>query len=166
MTSATKSPNSFHDFEMSSITGEPARLSDYRGKVCLIVNVASRCGLTPQYAGLESLHEEHAGQGLCVLGFPCNQFGAQEPGTNAEVCEFATSRYDVSFPMFAKIEVNGDGACELYRFLKQGHPDENGKEEIAWNFTKFLVGRDGQVLARYGPATPPEEIAKELPRYL
>jgi glutathione peroxidase len=101
-----------------------------------------------------------------VLGFPCNQFGAQEPGTNEEILGFATSKYSVTFPMFAKIEVNGDGACDLYRFLKAGNPDEEGKEDIAWNFTKFLVGRDGQVIARYGPATTPEEIGQALSEHL
>jgi len=166
MASKSKKGTSFHDFEVKSITGEKVSLSDYQGTLCLVVNVASRCGLTPQYAGLEKLHSENRDRGFSVLGFPCNQFGAQEPGTNAEVCEFAQSRYGVDFPMFEKIEVNGDGACDLYRFLKQGHPDEEGKEDIAWNFTKFLVDREGRVVARYGPATTPEQIAKDLPRLL
>lgn len=157
---------SFHDFEMASITGEPVKLSDYAGKVCLVVNLASRCGLTPQYEGLQDLHARYADRGFAVLGFPCNQFGSQEPGTNAEICEFARSRYAAEFPMFAKIDVNGPDAADLYRFLKDGNPDEEGNEDIAWNFTKFLVGRDGRVIARYGPAAAPGEIAESISQHL
>lgn len=155
---------SLHDFEVPSIQGENVRLADYAGQLCLVVNVASQCGLTPQYAGLEKLHEEI--DGLTVLGFPCNQFGAQEPGTDAQICEFATSRYGASFPMFSKVEVNGDGASPVYRFLKSGHPDEEGNEAIAWNFTKFLVGRDGQVLQRFAPQVTPDEIAEAVKAHL
>ena len=112
------------------------------------------------------MHEENKASGFNVLAFPCNQFGGQEPGSNEEVLEFAQSKFDASFPMFAKIEVNGDGACDLYRFLRSGNPDEEGNEDIAWNFTKFLVGRDGQVVARFAPATTPEEIAVQLGDHL
>jgi len=157
---------SMHDIRVESAAGEPVSLSDYAGKLCLVVNLASRCGLTPQYAGLKELHETHQAKGFSVLGFPCNQFGGQEPGTNAEICEFARTRYGAEFPIFAKIEVNGRGTCELYRFLKKGNPDEEGNEDIAWNFTKFLVGKDGRVIARYGPTTTPDEIAKELETHL
>ena len=157
---------SLHDFEMSSITGEPVSLSDYDGTVCLVVNVASRCGLTPQYAGLQALQSEYASRGFSVLGFPCNQFGGQEPGTPEEIQEFACSRFDVDFPLFAKVEVNGAGTCDVYRFLKSGHPDEEGREDIAWNFTKFLVRRDGRVIKRFGPQVTPEAIGKELDAYL
>jgi len=122
--------------------------------------------LTPQYAGLRTLHESNKNNGFTVLGFPCNQFGAQEPGTNAEILEFAQSKYDVAFPMFAKIEVNGDGACDLYNFLKAEKADEEGKAGIAWNFTKFLIDGTGSVIARYGPKTTPEEIADQLPDHL
>ncbi|MEZ4239418.1 MAG: glutathione peroxidase [Myxococcota bacterium] len=151
-----------HEFEVQSITGEPVSLADYAGKLCLVVNVASACGLTPQYAGLRQLHEAYGERGFTVLAFPCNQFGAQEPGTNAEVQAFAQERYGASFPMFAKIEVNGEGAAPLYRYLKGGHPDESGSEEIAWNFTKFLVGPDGQVVARFGPKATPESLAPHI----
>ncbi len=122
--------------------------------------------MTPQYAGLRTLHESNKNNGFTVLGFPCNQFGAQEPGTNAEILEFAQSKYDVAFPMFAKIEVNGDGACDLYNFLKAEKADEEGKAGIAWNFTKFLIDGTGSVIARYGPKTTPEEIADQLPDHL
>lgn len=153
---------SMHDFTLNSITGEPVKLSAYAGQVCLVVNVASECGLTPQYEGLRRLYEDNQHRGFTVLAFPCNQFGKQEPGSDAEILEFARSRYGADFPMFSKIEVNGDGACDLYRFLKSGHPDEEGNEDIAWNFTKFLVGKDGQVVRRYGPAVAPAQIAEEL----
>ncbi len=122
--------------------------------------------MTSQYAGLRTLHEDHEDRGFSVLGFPCNQFGAQEPGSNQEILEFAQSKFGAGFPMFAKTEVNGDGACDLYAFLKAGHPDEEGNEDIGWNFTKFLVGRDGQVIARFGPGVPPGEIAKALAGHL
>lgn len=118
--------------------------------------------MTPQYAGLRTLHEENHERGFNVLAFPCNQFGSQEPGTNAEVLEFAQSKYGVDFPMFAKIDVNGSDESPVYRFLKAGNPDEEGNEDIAWNFTKFLVGRDGQVLQRFGPQMTPEEIAGQV----
>ena len=122
--------------------------------------------MTRQYAGLRTLHEDHKDQGLTVLGFPCNQFGAQEPGTNEEILDFARSKYNVEFPMFAKIEVNGDGACELYKHLKSEKSGPEGKSDIAWNFTKFLVDRSGKVLERFEPRTTPEEIAEALPQHL
>ncbi len=122
--------------------------------------------MTPQYAGLHTLHESNKDRNFSVLGFPCNQFGNQEPGTNQEILEFARSKFDVEFPMFAKIEVNGDGTCDLYKFLKSGNPDEKGNEDIAWNFTKFLVGRDGQVLERFGPQVTPEVIGEAFGDHL
>ncbi|MEQ8717049.1 MAG: glutathione peroxidase [Acidimicrobiales bacterium] len=122
--------------------------------------------MTPQYAGLRTLHEDNADAGFAVLAFPCNQFGAQEPGTDAEVLEFATSNYDVTFPMFSKIEVNGDGAAPLYDFLKADAPGDDDHGDITWNFAKFLVGRDGHVIARFDPQVTPEEIAEILPQHL
>ena len=116
--------------------------------------------------GLRTLHEANGASGFTVLAFPCNQFGKQEPGTDAEILAFATSKYGVEFPMFSKIEVNGNGACDLYRYLKSGHPDEDGNEDIAWNFTKFLVGRSGEVVARYAPQVTPEEIGQDLGQHL
>jgi glutathione peroxidase len=157
---------SFHELQMRSITGEQIDFSTFRDKVCLVVNVASQWGLTPQYAGLRALQEEFEDQGFTVLGFPCNQFGQQEPGTDEEILEFARSRYDVNFPMFSKIEVNGEGACELYTQLKHAQPGEGESSDITWNFEKFLVGRDGSVLARWSPMTTPEEIGQALPEYL
>ena len=147
-----------YDLTMSSITGSPVALGDFRDQVLLIVNVASACGLTPQYAGLRTLHEDRKDQGFSVLAFPCNQFGAQEPGTDAEILEFATSKYDATFPMFSKIEVNGDGACELYAWLRE----QSGGADITWNFEKFLIGRDGTVVERFGPMVTPEEIAPKV----
>ena len=122
--------------------------------------------MTGQYAGLRTLHDGNQGKGFNVLGFPCNQFGAQEPGSNAEILEFARSKYNVGFPMFAKVDVNGDAACELYQFLKSQQADEDGNADIAWNFTKFLVDRSGAVVARYAPATTPDEIRKAVSGYL
>ena len=156
----------FYNLSMDSIEGQAVSFDQYKDTTCLIVNVASRWGLTPQYAGLRTLHNDHADKGFAVLAFPCNQFGAQEPGSDAEVLEFATSKYDVNFPMFSKIEVNGDGACELYKWLKTSAPEADGKEDIPWNFTKFLVSKSGEVIARIGPQTTPEEIAAMLPEHL
>jgi glutathione peroxidase len=158
--------SSFHDLEMRSITGEQIDFSTFRDKVCLVVNVASEWGLTPQYAGLRALQEDFADQGFTVLAFPCNQFGNQEPGTDAEILEFATSKYDANFPMFSKIEVNGDGACELYALLRDAQPGEGASSDITWNFEKFLVDREGNVVARWSPMTTPEEIRELLPEYL
>ena len=151
-----------YDFTTRTIDGHDRSLAEYRGKVLLIVNVASRCGFTPQYQGLEALHRRLGPRGLAVLGFPCDQFGNQEPGTEAEILEFCGVTYDVTFPMFAKIEVNGDGADPLYRYLKGARSGILGTESIKWNFTKFLVDRDGEVVARFGPRDTPESIEPEI----
>ena len=151
-----------YEHEVVSITGETGNLESYRGKVMLIVNTASACGLTPQFAGLEELYKKHADQGLVVLGFPCNQFAGQDPGTNEEIAGFCQTRYGVSFPMHAKIKVNGDGTHPLYQELKAAAPGMLGTEAIKWNFTKFLVGRDGTIIKRFSPKTTPEELEAEL----
>ncbi len=151
-----------HDFSATTLDGHEQSLADYKGKVVLIVNTASKCGFTPQYDGLEQLHREYSPRGLVVLGFPCNQFGAQEPGDAAEIASFCSLTYNVSFPMFAKVDVNGDHAHPLFRYLKAAKPGLLGTEGIKWNFTKFLVGKDGEVVGRYAPATKPEELTKEI----
>ena len=151
-----------YDFTARAIDGAERSLSDYRGQPLLIVNVASRCGFTSQYAGLEALYRKHAGEGLVVLGFPCDQFGHQEPGDEAEIRAFCSTRYDVTFPMFAKIEVNGPEAHPLYQHLKQSAKGLLGTEGIKWNFTKFLVDRNGAVVKRYAPTDTPESIEKDL----
>ena len=151
-----------YDFTARAIDGAERSLSDFRGQPLLIVNVASRCGFTPQYAGLEALYRKHAGEGLVVLGFPCDQFGHQEPGDEAEIRAFCSTRYDVTFPMFAKIEVNGPEAHPLYQHLKQTAKGLLGTEGIKWNFTKFLVDRNGSVVKRYAPTDTPESIEKDL----
>lgn len=151
-----------YDIPVRTIDGHEQTLAPFQGKVLLIVNTASACGLTPQYAGLEALHRELGPKGLAVLGFPCNQFGAQEPGSEAEIKAFCSLNYDVSFPMFAKIDVNGDETHPLYRHLKAAQPGLLGTEAIKWNFTKFLVGRDGTVLKRYAPTDPPDAIRADL----
>ncbi len=150
-----------HDFSATSITGEETSLADYAGKVVLVVNTASKCGFTPQYEGLEALQERYQDRGLVVLGFPCDQFAHQEPGTEDEIAEFCTLTYGVSFPMFAKIEVNGSGAHPLYRWLRSQRGGVLG-DRIKWNFTKFLVGRDGQVIKRYPPTTKPDKIVGDI----
>ena len=142
--------------------GGAQSLADYRGKVLLIVNTASKCGFTPQYEGLEALHRRYATRGFEVLGFPCNQFGGQEPGDAAEIAQFCSLTYDVTFPVFAKIEVNGDGADPLYDELKRQAPGLLGSKAIKWNFTKFLVDRSGKVVQRYAPTTKPEDIATAI----
>ena len=144
------------------LDGRRQTLEPYRGQVLLIVNVASQCGFTPQYAGLEALYRAHRAQGFAVLGFPCDQFGHQEPGDEAEIRRFCATTYDVTFPMFAKIEVNGPRAHPLYRYLKGERPGLLGSEAIKWNFTKFLVARDGAVLKRYAPKDTPERIGQDL----
>ncbi len=146
----------FHDFSARTIDGDTRELSGWSGKALLVVNVASRCGLTPHYAGLQKLYESYGQRGLEVLGFPCNQFGAQEPGTDVEVKEFCTRNYGVTFPLFSKIEVNGDGRHPLYRWLTSEQAAPEGAGDIKWNFTKFLVDRNGKLLARFGPRTEPE----------
>ena len=151
-----------HDFTVNDIAGTPVRLDRYEGEVMLIVNVASQCGYTPQYQGLEALQQKFHARGFDVLGFPCNQFGKQEPGTEAEIAAFCDVNYHVTFPMFAKIDVNGDGAAPLYRLLKSEKPGLLGSEAIKWNFTKFLVDRKGKVLKRYAPNDTPESIAPDI----
>jgi len=153
---------SVYDFSAKRLDGREQSLADYRGQVLLIVNTASQCGFTPQYAGLEALYEKLHGQGLTVLGFPCNQFGAQEPGDESQIGAFCERNYGVTFPIFGKIEVNGPGAHPLYKYLKDMRPGLLGSEAIKWNFTKFLVGRDGEPVARYAPQTKPEDIEKPI----
>ena len=155
-----------YDFSCKTATGEEQPLSAYKGKVLLIVNTASKCGFTPQFEGLEALHETHAAQGLAVLGFPCNQFGAQEPGDENEIANFCKLTYDVDFPMFAKVNVNGDGADPLWQDLKKQAPGLLGSEAIKWNFTKFLVDSNGTVVDRYAPATKPEALAADIEKLL
>ncbi|MBS0394609.1 MAG: glutathione peroxidase [Proteobacteria bacterium] len=153
---------SLYDLSARTIDGREQPLSEYRGKTLLIVNVASRCGFTPQYRGLEALYRKLAPQGLVVLGFPCDQFGHQEPGDEAEIRRFCSLEYDVSFPLFAKIEVNGPNTHPLYRALKQAAPGVLGTEAVKWNFTKFLVDKTGQVLRRYAPTDRPESLEADL----
>ena len=151
-----------YQFTAESLAGQPVSLSQFEGKVLLIVNTASECGFTPQYAGLQRLHERHAGRGFAVLGFPCNQFGKQEPGDAQQIGQFCESRFQVSFPMFAKIDVNGANAHPLYRWLTGQKPGLLGIEAIKWNFTKFLLRRDGTVYKRYAPTTRPEDIEADI----
>lgn len=146
-------------FSMKSITGEEVPLSQYQGNVLLLVNVASECGLTPQYQGLQALYETYAEQGLVVLGFPCNQFGGQEPGTDQEIAQFCSANYDVKFPMFSKIEVNGEGAAPLYKYLTALDVQPKGPGEVSWNFEKFVIDRKGNVVARFDPRTAPSDSA-------
>jgi glutathione peroxidase len=155
-----------HDFSATILEGQPASLAEYRGKVVLVVNTASECGFTPQYAGLEALQQRFASRGFTVLGFPCNQFGAQEPGTAAEIGAFCEKNYGVSFPMFEKIKVNGPEAHPLYRWLTSEAPGLLGTQAIKWNFTKFLVDRDGNVVKRYAPQDKPESIAPDIEKLL
>ena len=176
---------STHDFTATTADGTDVPLSDYAGKVLLIVNVASKCGLTPQYEGLESLYRDEAGHGLEILGFPCNQFKGQEPGTDEEIQDFCKTTYDVTFPVFAKIDVNGGDADPLYEYLREQAPGDwgprygdfynrlsplraeaEGTDEVKWNFTKFLIGRDGTVIKRYEPPVPPADIKADLENYL
>jgi glutathione peroxidase len=152
---------SIYDFTATSLTGEAVPLKRFEGQVLLIVNTASACGFTPQYRGLEALQREFAPKGFAVLGFPCNQFGAQEPGTADEIGAFCSSKYDVTFPLFAKVDVNGADAHPLYRFLKGEKTGLLGSA-IKWNFTKFLVDRTGHVVSRYAPTTTPEALRKEI----
>jgi len=155
-----------YDFAVKDIHGNTVKLDAYKGKPLLIVNTASKCGFTPQYKGLEALYEKLHGKGLEILGFPCNQFGEQEPGTEAEIESFCELNYGVTFPMFAKVDVNGDGAAPLYKFLKKEKPGLLGSEAIKWNFTKFLVDRNGKVIERYAPNTEPAAIAGDIERLL
>lgn len=155
-----------HQISAIRLDGTPQPLADYAGKVLLIVNTASHCGFTPQYKGLEELYQRYRERGLVVLGFPCNQFGAQEPGSEAEIGSFCGKNYGVSFPMFAKIDVNGDDTHPLYRHLKQQARGLLGSEAIKWNFTKFLVDRHGEVIERYAPATAPAALAGDIEKLL
>ena len=151
-----------YDVKVTTIDGEQHTLGQFRGQVLLVVNVASQCGYTPQYAGLESLYRRYRDRGFAVLGFPCDQFGNQEPGTDEEIRQFCSLAYDVTFPMFAKIDVNGGNAHPLYRYLKAEKPGILGTEAIKWDFTKFLVDSDGTVLKRYAPSDNPETIETDL----
>ena len=150
-----------YGFAPRNKSGQEVSLEDYRGQVLLIVNTASKCGFTPQFAGLEELYEGYKEQGFTILGFPCNQFGAQDPGSNDEIQEFCQLNYGVSFPMFGKLEVNGSGADPLFKYLKDAAPGTLGNR-IKWNFTKFLINRDGEVVKRYAPTTKPEAIAADI----
>lgn len=153
---------SLSDFTLPLLSGAPQNLADYAGKVVLVVNVASQCGLTPQYAGLEALYKQYAAQGFVVLGFPCNQFAGQEPGTSEEIAAFCEVNYGVTFPIFSRIDVNGEEAHPLYKWLKEAAPGILGSEVIKWNFTKFLIGRDGSVVERYAPTTEPADISSDI----
>ena len=157
---------SVYQYKVTSIEGKEGPLSDYNGKVLLVVNVASQCGFTPQYAGLEKLYEKYQDRGLVVLGFPCNQFGSQEPGTEAEIKTFCETSFGVKFPLFRKIEVNGPGAHPLYQYLVKEKPGIFGTEKIKWNFTKFLIDREGNPVKRFAPGDKPESIEREVERLL
>ena len=154
--------SSFYDFEVKSIDGESIDLNRFKSQVVLVVNTASACGFTPQFKGLEELHKTYANQGLVVMGFPCNQFGAQDPGTNESIHTYCETQYGVTFPMMEKIEVNGSGAHPLYQWLKEQAPGILNTTAIKWNFTKFLIGRDGQVIDRFAPQATPESLAKDI----
>jgi glutathione peroxidase len=154
--------SSIHDFEALSIDGKPVSLAQFKGKPMLIVNTASACGFTPQFGGLEKLHKTYGARGLVVLGFPCNQFGSQDPGSNDEIASFCQLNYGVSFPMMEKINVNGTDAHPLYQWLTAEAPGLLGSKAIKWNFTKFLVGKDGRVIKRYAPQDAPEKLAADI----
>ena len=157
---------SIYDFTVNDIHGKPVKLDRYRGKVMLIVNTASECGFTPQYKGLEALYKKLHEKGLEVLGFPCNQFGGQEPGGEKDIEQFCELNYGVTFPMFAKVDVNGEKAAPVYRYLKSEKPGLLGSEAIKWNFTKFLVDREGNVVKRYAPNDTPESLAGDVEKAL
>lgn len=160
---ADSAPATIHGFEFRSLgTAAPVSLADYAGKVILVVNTASRCGFTPQYAGLQQLHEMHAGRGLVVIGFPCNQFGGQEPGSAEDIAQFCERNYGVSFPLSEKVDVNGANAHPLFRFLTTALPGVLGTEPIKWNFTKFLIDRHGVPFRRYAPTTAPAALEKDI----
>lgn len=159
-------PRSVYDFSAPAIDGHELPLAQYKGKVLVIVNTASKCGFTPQYAGLETLYQRYKDRGLVVLGFPCNQFGRQEPGAEAEIAEFCERKYGVSFPLFAKIDVNGPHALPLYQFLKKEKTGAFGMRGIKWNFTKFLVDRNGKAVKRYAPAIAPAELGPAVEELL
>lgn len=157
-----QAPASIYDITATSIDGSPISLGTYKDKVLLIVNTASQCGFTPQYKGLQALYDRYANQGLVILGFPCNQFGQQEPGDSNQIQSFCETNFGVSFPLFQKIDVNGGNAHPLYRYLTKAVPGIFGTEGVKWNFTKFLVDRNGNVVKRYPPTTKPEDLAKDI----
>ncbi|MBY0314714.1 MAG: glutathione peroxidase [Bdellovibrionales bacterium] len=154
--------NSIYEFDVKDASGNKFSFADHRGEVILVVNVASQCGFTPQYDELEAVYEKYKGQGFTIVGFPCNQFGGQEPGTDSEIIEFCRKNHGVTFPIMSKVEVNGANAEPVYQFLKEKAPGLLGSEMIKWNFTKFLVGKDGKVIDRYAPATSPKKIEKDI----
>lgn len=154
--------SSLYDFSVQDIDAQPQSLRDYAGRVLLIVNTASKCGFTPQYKGLEGLHQKYEGKGLTVMGFPCDQFGHQEPGDEAEIKNFCSLNYDVHFPLFAKVEVNGKDAHPLFQYLKKEAKGILGSEAIKWNFTKFLIDREGNVVRRYAPTDTPQSIERDI----
>ncbi len=158
--------SNIYQFEAELLEGDVKALADYKGKVMLIVNTASKCGFTPQFAGLEKLYEKYKPQGLEILGFPCNQFGGQDPGTNKEIGVFCQRNYGVNFPMFAKVDVKGPEAHAIFRFLTREAKGILGSQNIKWNFTKFLVGRNGEVLGRYAPTTKPEALEADIEKAL
>lgn len=157
LTTAALPAASIYDYTLNSIDGKPTPLSEFKGKVVMLVNVASRCGYTPQYAGLESLYKKHKDQGFVIVGIPANNFGSQEPGTNAEIKTFCSSKYNVTFPMMAKVSVKGSDKAPLYEYLTSQHANPKSGGEIQWNFTKFLIGRDGQIVQRFEPAVTPDD---------
>jgi len=159
-------PQTIHEFSAATLAGKDKSLAEYKGKVVLIVNTASKCGFTPQYAGLEQLYEKYQDRGFVILGFPCNQFGAQEPGSATDIEQFCEVNYGVKFPMFGKIDVNGGDAHPLYKFLTSEKPGLLGTEAIKWNFTKFLVDKDGVPVKRYAPNTDPKDIAADIEKLL
>lgn len=159
---ATQTASSIYDFSATTINGQSVDLKTYQDKVLLIVNTASQCGFTPQYKGLQALYEKYADRGLVVLGFPCNQFGQQEPGNAQQIRSFCETSFGVSFPMFQKIDVNGGNAHPLYQYLTKAAPGLLGTTNVKWNFTKFLVNRQGQVVKRYAPTVTPEAVAKDI----
>ncbi|MBN3772824.1 MULTISPECIES: glutathione peroxidase [Burkholderia] len=158
--------STLYSFSAETLAGAPASLDAYRGKVLLIVNTASECGFTPQYAGLQKLYDQYAARGFYVLGFPCNQFGKQEPGDATQIGAFCERNFGVTFPMFAKIDVKGDHAHPLYRYLTDEAPGILGLKAIKWNFTKFLINREGRIVKRYAPSTKPDEIAADIDKLL
>jgi glutathione peroxidase len=153
---------SIYNIVLKDITGNEVKMSEFSDKVLLVVNTASKCGFTPQYTGLEKLYENYKDKGLLVLGFPCNQFGAQEPGSSEEIQDFCTLNFDIKFPMFEKVEVNGKNTHPLYQYLKEAAPGLLGSKKIKWNFTKFLIGKSSSSIKRYAPNTEPENIEKDI----
>jgi glutathione peroxidase len=157
---------SVYQFKVTTIKGEEVSLENYKGKVLLVVNTASECGLTPQYAELQKIYDQYKENGFTVLGFPCNQFGSQEPGSEEKISEFCSINYGVGFPMFAKVEVNGENAHPLFQYLKEEAPGDQESSDIAWNFAKFLVDRNGQVVSRYAPTVSPTDISDDIEKLL